>query len=219
MYRITKGSEPKQLGAARASKQRYRDLDPATKQAMRDALVAEQRGVCCYCNDRIRADEVSMRIEHRVHQRHPVHGEARSLEWGNLLGSCYGNEGASRDDMHCDPRKSDLEIALDPTDPNIEERLRFLPGGALETTDAVHAVDLETLNLNKPVFVRNRGAVLAAFQQSLKAGTIDAKKMAVLARSHVVEKDGQLLPFGAIVTYWARKKLRRAGAPPPAAKK
>ena len=60
----------------------YRDKDE-----LRRALVTEQRGLCCYCMGRIRAERTSMKIEHwRSQARYPD----QQLNYRNLLASCHG---------------------------------------------------------------------------------------------------------------------------------
>jgi uncharacterized protein (TIGR02646 family) len=54
------------------------------------ALVEEQRGLCCYCLSRIRADDGSARVEHWHCQRHY---SDEDLDYSNLLAVCRGNAG------------------------------------------------------------------------------------------------------------------------------
>ena len=62
MRTIAKGREPQSLTAHR--KTAHSDYgNYGHKDELRTALVAEQRGLCCYCMDRIRNDRVT-KIEH-----------------------------------------------------------------------------------------------------------------------------------------------------------
>ncbi|HQN20060.1 MAG TPA: hypothetical protein PKV86_13000, partial [Syntrophobacteraceae bacterium] len=63
MRAITKGAEPPSLTAHRQTPNCDYDNYP-DKAALRQALVREQRGICCYCMGRIRNDSTEMKIEH-----------------------------------------------------------------------------------------------------------------------------------------------------------
>ncbi len=84
-----------------ASLTMYRQQPGATyegfrdKDALRKALVDEQRGLCCYCLSRIRPEIGGMKIEHWHPQA--LYGNEQ-LDYANLLGSCMGNDGQRRAD-------------------------------------------------------------------------------------------------------------------------
>lgn len=118
-YRLTPDTTGEQPRAAR-----YNDDDAhftsVVKPTMREALVREQRGLCCYCNDAIDATNAGMKIEHRVPQHGPWRDASRDLQWTNLLGACCGAidnpRGRGAKVLHCDSSKADHPIALDPTE-------------------------------------------------------------------------------------------------------
>ena len=60
MRSIAKGSEPESLRSFRAGGGRYGDFPEAPKQKLRESLVAEQRGLCCYCMSSISASSSAM---------------------------------------------------------------------------------------------------------------------------------------------------------------
>jgi hypothetical protein len=76
MKLIAKRREPKSLTELRKSK--TKDFSPTyedncrgdVKDELQRALVAEQRGICCYCMQRIRPDGQSIRVEHWKCQEH-----------------------------------------------------------------------------------------------------------------------------------------------------
>src|SRR2546429_9112016 len=123
MRAITKGAEPASLTTHRQTA--HCDYDNyADKDALRHALVTEQRGLCCYCMGRIRNAWDMMKIEHwRCQSRYP----AQQLEYRNLLGACRGGDGERPYPQHCDMREADRELPWDPADPahHIETRLRY----------------------------------------------------------------------------------------------
>lgn len=203
MRTIKKEPEPATLTQHR--QQPHADYDNYTdKTALRQALVAEQRGLCCYCQSRIRATPESMKIEHwQCQAEHPE----RQLDFGNLLGVCKGNEGQPFDKQHCDTRKSNSSLCFSVCDlaHPIERQIRFLGDGTIKADDAVIDAALNTvLNLNLPRLVSNRKAVLTAFQQRLQDG------LRVDPAREIPRWDGSgpgdLPEFAQVVVYWLRKK-------------
>ena len=94
MRTIQKGPAPATLTQHR--QQPHANYDNyADKDHLRQALVAEQRGVCCYCQSRIRATPDGMKIEHwQCRASFPD----LQLEYRNLLGACPGGEGRRPED-------------------------------------------------------------------------------------------------------------------------
>jgi uncharacterized protein (TIGR02646 family) len=207
MRTIQKGPEPATLTQHR--QQLHADYDNyADKAALRQALVAEQRGLCCYCQSRIRATPEGMKIEHwQCQANHP----GRQLDFGNLHGACLGGHGRPEREQHCDTRKGNNGLCFSVCDPAhpIERQIRFLGDGTIKADDAAIEVALNAvLNLNLSRLVSNRKAVLAAFQQRLQDGRrVDpARELPKWDGS----EPGDLPEFAQVVVYWLRKKQARA---------
>lgn len=209
MRTIRKGREPATLTQHRH--QPHADYDNyADKAGLRQALVAEQRGVCCYCQSRIRATPGGMKIEHWQSQTgHP----ARQLEFTNLLAACLGGHGRLPREQHCDTLKGNTDLCFSVCDPAhpIERQVRFLGDGQISSDDVAIAQAIDTvLNLNLPRLVSNRRALLAAFQQRLQHGR------PVDPASELPNWDGSepgdLPEFAQVIVYWLKKKQARAAA-------
>ena len=209
MRTIRKNGEPASLTAHR--KQPNADYDNyEDKDTLRQSLVGEQRGLCCYCQSRIRPDAASMKIEHwQCQANYP----ARQLDYRNLLGACLGGQGRPEQEQHCDTRKGNEGLCFNPADPehNIESKIRFLGDGRIQSTDAEFDRQLnEVLNLNLDRLVRNRKAVLTAFQQRLQAGKkLDPEKE---LPNWDGSQGGELPEFSHVVVYYLNKKLGRGAA-------
>jgi uncharacterized protein (TIGR02646 family) len=206
MRTIHKGPEPATLTQHR--QQPHANYDNyADKAALRQALVAEQRGLCCYCQSRIRATAEGMKIEHwQCQSTHP----ARQIDYSNLHGACLGGEGRPEREQHCDTRKGNSSLCFSVCDPAhpIERQTRFLGDGKISADDAaVEACLNAVLNLNLPRLVSNRKAVLTAFQQRLQAGRhVDpARELPKWDGS----APGDLPEFAQVVVYWLRKRQAR----------
>lgn len=217
MRTIKKGREPRSLGAYRRSEgATFADLPQQTKEHVQQRLVEEQRGLCCYCQSRIRAGWNGMKIEHWQSQSEGKFPE-RQLDYTNLLGACLGGqkhaEKSPRETHHCDTAKGDSDLCFSVCDAAhpIELRIRFLGDGMISADDA--AIDEcinAVLNLNLPRLVNNRKAVLAAFQQRLQAGhRVDPERELPKWDGREL---GELPEFAQVIVYWLRKRQARAAA-------
>lgn len=182
----------------------------ADKAALRQALVAEQRGLCCYCQSRIRPTPAGMKIEHwQCQANHPE----RQLDYRNLLGACLGGHGRPEREQHCDTRKGNNDLCFSVCDPAhpIERQIRFLGDGTIKADNAAIDEGLNALlNLNLPRLVSNRKAVLAAFQQRLQDGRrVDpARELTKWDGSG----PGDLPEFAQVIVYWLQKRQARVAA-------
>jgi uncharacterized protein (TIGR02646 family) len=212
MREILKGGEPTSLTQHRAATspdpdyESYRD-----KGTLRTYLAREQRGLCCYCLSRIRAEPGAMKIEHWHCQAN--HSDEQ-LDYSNLLGACLGNEGRAGRDQHCDARKGDRDFSRNPANPlhRVEALIQFSGDGRIRSTDPVLDSELDqVLNLNHPFLTRNRKNTLAAFQQGLaKRGPLQRATLERWLRKWNGEEDnGDLQPFCQVVVFWLRKRLNR----------
>ena len=158
MRTIQKGREPRELTE-------YRQLPNSTydayrpKDELRKQLVAEQRGLCCYCMATLGSD---VKIEHWRPQRE----KHLQLVYTNLLASCSGGEGRSRRFQHCDTHKADADLCRNPADPahNVGAIVWFESDGRIRSSNLDFDSELNTvLNLNAEHLKQARKAVLRTF--------------------------------------------------------
>jgi uncharacterized protein (TIGR02646 family) len=210
MRRIIKGRGPESLTQYRhthnATYQDYRD-----KSALREFLVAEQRGLCCYCLSRIQPAIAAMKIEHwRSQTRYPD----EQLVYSNLLGACFGHQGQPRQQHHCDTRKGESDLSRNPADPArpIENFIRFEGDGRIVSSDVAFDRELnDVLNLNVAFLQNQRKAVLEGFLISLKnrSQLQRATLQKWLSDWNGESHSNQLRPFCQVIVYWLRKRLAR----------
>jgi uncharacterized protein (TIGR02646 family) len=212
---IAKGPEPASLTAHRqtphSSYDNYDDKD-----ALRNALVTEQRGICCYCMCRIEVG--NMKIEHwRSQAGHP---DDQLRYYNNLLGACPGGHGLPRNLQCCDTRKGNLDLRWNPAEPahHIETRIRYDAEGSISSDEAAFDSELnDVLNLNLPALKNNRKGILdavVAWWKNEKARIQDAVPRArfeqELARR--IAGPGQLQPFCQVSVWWLQQRLARMRA-------
>ncbi len=210
MRTIRKSREPASLAQHRCAP--HADFDNyADKDALRIALAAEQRGLCCYCLERIRPETGAMKIEHWHSQdRFP----AEQLDYQNLLGSCLGGQGQPPHQQHCDTKKGNARFSRNPANPahRIESFIRYEGDGRIVSGDRAFDAELnEVLNLNAALLKNNRKAVLDGFRSALaKRGNLRRITLERWLRDWNGESGpNELRPFCQVVVYWLRKRMAR----------
>lgn len=216
MRAITKGAEPASLTAHRLTPHcRYDNYQD--KPTLRHALVAEQRGLCCYCMDRIRSEAASMKVEHwRCQANYPD----EQLRYRNLLGACIGGHGQPTDLQHCDTRKGDRDLQWNPADAahHIETRVRYEPDGSIHADDALFNQQLnQVLNLNLPLLKKNRSGVLDAVldwwaREKVRLGGPVSRERFERERDKYIAGNGQIAPYCPVAVWWLGQRLARMAA-------
>jgi uncharacterized protein (TIGR02646 family) len=217
MRYIRKGAEPQGLLKHRLSPHAsYGNLTADVKDEIRERLAREQGFLCCYCMQRIRAELDAMKIEHWESQTNPA-TRHRQLEWKNLLGACHGKEGSPWRDQHCDTRRGDTPITVNPTEARCEQLVRFLPDGTIASDDPAVQTDLDqTLNLNHATLRNNRKSILDSLRQAMERkypGATWSKEAMEreLAALQQPDSGGALRPYCQVSIYWLKKRLGRLG--------
>lgn len=205
MRAITKGEEPACLAAHRA--QEFSDYaNYQGKPALRAALVADQRGLCCYCMARIAADGQQMKIEHwRGQTAYPE----LQLSYQNLLGACRGNEGEPLINQHCDTRKGGRDLLVNPAamPEEIVAGIRYLTNGEIRSDHEQldHEID-EILGLNGAGLKNNRKTAIDVVLQWWQA--IRPNDDQIQAQIYKID-DGasELTPFSPVAVWFLKRKL------------
>lgn len=141
------------------------------KDDLRFSLLEEQGYICCYCMQRIKIDDIQlmnqkMKIEHWQCQDNYPHLQ---LNYNNLLAACLGNEGKRSQEQHCDTKKGNLDIKINPTNKNCETLIQCGSNGKLKSNDPDIQKDLDqTLNLNLNFLVKNRKDAINTVINQLK---------------------------------------------------
>lgn len=204
MRRVVKGTEPASLTTHRSAP--HCDYDNyGDKDGLRAALVAEQRGLCCYCMGRIENERSSMKIEH-WHCRSGYPDE--ELDYRNLLASCPGGEGLPRRLQYCDTRKADDDLRWNPADPHryVEDRISYEPDGTIVSDDCLFNTQLnEVLNLNLEWMKINREESLLAVAEWYAQELPDRRRV-----EQEIERLGApsvLDPYVQVAVWWLERKL------------
>jgi len=151
-----------------------------------------------------------MKIEHwRCQELYP----AEQLDYRNMLGACMGNEGQPRSKQHCDSYKGNASLSRNPANPahRIEDFVRYLGNGRVESHDDQFNHELnDVLNLNHPLLVNNRKAVLDSFISSFPPQTLGSLAWQRKLNDWNGVNGSELHEYCGVVIYWLRKRLARA---------
>lgn len=213
MRNIQKGAEPNSLTEHRckSNSEFTADYDNySEKDDLRVALVTEQRGICCYCMQRIGPEEPKIKIEHwQCQSRYPE----RQLDFSNMLGACKGGHGKRVDFQHCDTSKGSQELTFNPADANsnVESMFKFPGSGKILSASDDESIQNQldsVLNLNNSNLVKNRKSEIDALRLRLrKKNSSDADLRRDLAKWNG-DDGGSLNPFCQVIVYYLRKKLK-----------
>ena len=209
MRHIVKGNEPRSLVEHRS--QPYADYDNyPQKDDLRQSLLTEQGYICCYCMQRIAHDTI--KIEHW--QPQSIYPDLQ-LDYRNLLGACQGNQGQPQRLQHCDTRKGETEITINPADAskNCENFIKYRSNGQIYSDDETINNELnEVLNLNLETLTRNRKAAMDAVIEGLrkkypsKSWTVSILSKEI-AKFDNVTKKAKYRPYCQFVIFLLNKKL------------
>lgn len=170
MRTIQKGPQPACLVTYQADPAAdFESISGACKDAVRDALVRDQGGVCCFCMDRIRPGRFEMKVAHMHSQ---TGHEDRALRYANLFGACLGGQGKVRKFQHCDTYQGnqDLHTRLDHPTLRLEAVVRYDRDGRISApsnTVLDREID-DVLNLNEDGLCRKRRDVLNGLLGALR---------------------------------------------------
>lgn len=99
---------------------------------LKEALMQEQKYVCCYCCTRL-----TMKKSHIEHFR-PKNKEEYmhlSLDYGNLFASCQGEKQLRNNCGHAKKNQFDENLMISPLDENCEQHFVYQIDGMIEPAD------------------------------------------------------------------------------------
>jgi uncharacterized protein (TIGR02646 family) len=218
MRTIVKGREPASLTQHRLmlpSNDYKPDYDNySDKDALRKALVREQRGLCCYCMKEISSDREEMKIEHwQCQSRY----SCKQLNYRNLLAACPGGEGQPPHLQHCDTKKGDNDLKWNPANPahRIETRLRYEVDGSIRSDDPTFDAQLcQVLNLNLAELKNRRKGVLDAvlewwLRKKVKIKGPVPRSRLVRERNRRTPQTGEFQPYCQVSVWWLDQRLKK----------
>ena len=203
MRHIEKGQEPQVFTGWKALENEdwqptYDDLAGDEKQAVRNALFQEQRGICCYCEGLL--TDTDCHIEHCMPQSLD---SVNPLDFANMLLSCQNqlSKGAPR---HCGNAKGewyDEQLFVTPLSRGCEGRFAFEANGVMKPAADCDLAAVETirklaLNISKVRELRE-----AAIEPFLDESLEDEEFLVFLKAYVEVPDEERLNPYTSAVAY------------------
>lgn len=192
------------------------------KVGVRQALLEDQRYLCCYCMRALDPDRHQIRIEH---YRSQSGAPALSLAWANLLAACAGGpklRTRAKDDRRtravpvvvqtCDYRKADSSISIDPQTKSVDS-ITYRADGQLRhpQPEAQRDID-ERLNLNAEFLRQARAASWMALVRHLRKRLGSDRQWSADALARYAKRVGaasRLPPFFGMHEYFIRRWIDR----------
>lgn len=172
MRHIEKSIEPKEFTDWKATHPDvvYSDLGrdklyPGAQKArfaLRDSLLAEQKGLCCYCETRI--DNGDFHVEHFRPKDTHLFPELQ-LDYGNLHACCRKNPHGG-DDEYCGHRKKNdfSDSLVSPLESDCSTHFIFDITGKVTGTDDRGKATVSILNLNSVLLTKSRKNLIEEFE-------------------------------------------------------
>lgn len=109
----------------------FDDLPSDIKDILRKSLLKEQGSLCAYCMSRIYDDRTKTKIEH-----YEARNSDNELDYSNLLAVCTGNlAGNSSHHQHCDTKKGERKLHIDPQNYEHISMISYKPDGTIFVRD------------------------------------------------------------------------------------
>lgn len=197
MRYIEKTDEPAEFAAWKRSGERlgnpdwtpsYDLLRNPEKSSVKRSLMAEQRGVCCYCERPITDDE--SHIEH-IDPQSSVTGRARTIDYDNILCSCLREE-SPRMPFTCGHARGDWYGSgyISPLEPDCASHFAYRDDGSIRPAHADDYRAAETitrLRLEDPILKAMRKGALDGIYGT--DDDIDASRLRELASAYATPNE------------------------------
>jgi len=175
---------------------RYADFysDENSKQQIKQSLIGEQKGLCCYCCCGVNDD--NSHIEHFMPQSL---FQSMDLEYRNLLISCNGANGKMKNCGHTKKSIIPTDVLISPLELSCESNFYYTGRGNIRPCgDAKRAQQtIDILKLDSPALSSAREAALWA--SGVFSGDEDLDEIRELIYNPV---DGIMLPFSNIIAFF-----------------
>lgn len=165
----------------------YKDLPKEEYKILKEQLIDEQYGICCYCMKRIRFDNAH--IEHFVPQSE---APDQTLEYQNMMASCNGYK---ENHENCGHKKGnwyhDYQM-ISPLTNQCEQEFLFSVDGTISSQTIAGKETIRHLELDNSLL--NRARRSAIFTAGLFDDDFEDRKTELITY-YSQPHDGQLLPF------------------------
>jgi|JI10StandDraft_1071094.scaffolds.fasta_scaffold70690_2 hypothetical protein len=192
------------------------DGGETAKRIIEKSLLDEQGHICAYC---MKSLDKSMRIEHWYPQRSPINpeqGKILSTVYSNFLGVClnYKHLDDPKIELHCEAKRGNTILTINPTDKGIMEKIAFTEKGfLLFKEDEIIQNDISiTLNLNIELLKLERENIWKGVEKLIIIKSKTNSRIQVLKdllHKYEIKKDGRFQPYCQVVIYFLKKAITK----------
>lgn len=201
MKYIIKREEPESFTKWKASannnwKPTYNQLSGQVKKDVKNALIAEQGGICCYCERKLNYDD-----SHIEHLNPQCNSEEGQLDFQNMLCSCQKHL-KKREPLHCGNSKGKDAIAITPLHTDCKDKFTYTEDGHIEFTNEDSKKTIQSLQLNIDKLVNLRLSAIEPFIiDSITMDEISKDDAERFANKYLEMRDGEYNEFYTTIQY------------------
>ena len=172
----------------------FDDLIASEKRTLKEELIKEQYGLCCYCMKKI--EWYNSHIEHFVPRSVD---SSKEMDYFNLIASCNGY---NEEKENCGHKKSnwyDEYLTVSPLDDLCEDIFKYTVDGRILSDDMRGKETIKKLELDNDLLKRARKS--AIYMSGLFDDDFDDEIRNELIEEYNTPINGELSPFCKAITY------------------
>jgi len=211
-----KANEPQDFIRHKKQQNTKATYENAPKVNLTVALLEEQNYICCYCMQRIEVSDTS--IEHFLPKS--IYDGTNgfpdlTLDYGNLMATCTFGDNVKGKLQHCDDKKGNDIININPLDKRMMDKIIFANDGQVIIDDKSLQNDIDvTLNLNLDSLKEKRAGIINSLQKLVNSLFKNKPVSKTWLLKQIDEwntpKDLRLKSFCQVAIYWLTKQLKKA---------
>ena len=187
------------------------NANPHVKSILKNALINEQKGLCCYCCTRIKTD--NSHIEHIKPKGNKNYSNLR-FSYNNLLASCEGFEINNETCGHNKGEWYDKKLFISPLDNDYESHFTYTFNGKIQgkiNNDAKATEAIYRLNLNSYELENARVAIIDSILKDKSLVDCVENIEAEIRHYSMQDANGRLEPFYNIIIFTLNYLLNSIG--------
>lgn len=172
----------------------FDELSGGEKRILKDELIKEQYGLCCYCMKRI--EWYNSHVEHFL-PRSLVPDKA--MDYFNLLASCNGYNDSRENCGHKKENWYSEYFTVSPLEDICEQLFKYMPDGRILSDDLRGKETIKHLELDNELLTRARKS--AIYISGFFDEELDDDIRKELIQEYSIPQNGELPAFCKAVTY------------------
>ena len=196
MKYIKKGDEPQSFTdwknlANEDWQPTYDKLSGREKRDVKNTLIKEQGGICCYCERELKYSD-----SHIEHLNPQSNSEEEQLNFDNLLCSCQGKL-EKREPQHCGNSKGDEILPITPLQNNCANQFTYTEDGYIGFIDEKSKKTIKILQLDIDKLNNLRNKAIEPFVDE----ELSIEEVQLFAQGYLKQENGKYNEFYTTIKY------------------